>query len=207
MTLVDLLWVTPDAEKKIMFMARVSSAKRDVDSPGLLKYLIKHGHWSPLEMANMCVEIVCTRAISRQIIRHRSFSYQEYSQRYAKVKTKFIISQARRQDVKNRQNSIDDVSEEITKEWANKQDKLNQLINDDYEWALENGIAKECARAILPEGNTLTTVCMNGTIRSWVHYLQLRCANGTQQEHIEVADKIKEIFKTQFPIISKAMDF
>ena len=207
-TNVKLLWSTPDAEKQIMRMARVSSNNRDSDNPKLLTYLIKNKHWSPLEMANMCIEIVGPRAILRQILRHRSFSFQEFSQRYASVDdTDFIISQARRQDIKNRQNSIDDMDEEIQEEWEQMQLRLNNIVKNLYEWALNNGIAKECARSILPEGNVLSTLCMNGTLRSWIHYLDLRCGHGTQSEHSEIANQIKEIFIQEFPIVSSALNW
>jgi len=205
---VKLLWSTADAEKQILFMARVSSKHRKSENTKLINYLIKEKHWSPFTMANMCVEIECSRAISRQILRHASFHYQEYSQRYARVnQTQFFTSEARRQDLQNRQNSIDDISNEIKEEWTTKQEKINEMVKENYEWALEQGIAKECARVILPEGNTSTIVCMNGTIRSWIHYLQLRCGNGTQKEHMDIANKIKDIFSKEFPIIAKALNF
>jgi len=205
---VKLLWSTPDAEKQILFMARVSSKHRKSENMKLINYLIKEKHWSPFTMANMCVEIECSRVISRQILRHASFNYQEYSQRYAIVnKSQFFTSEVRRQDMKNRQNSIDDISVEIKEEWVSRQKKINEMVKENYEWALDQGIAKECARVILPEGNTSTILCMNGNIRSWIHYLQLRCGNGTQKEHIDIANKIKDIFSKEFPIISKALNF
>ncbi len=156
-------------------------------------------------MANMCVEITGPRAILRQILRHRSFSFQEFSQRYAAVESEsLIVTEARRQDLKNRQNSIPDMSYDIKNEWNHRQEKLNQTVYENYQWALSNGIAKECARAILPEGNTISTICMNGTLRSWIHFLQLRTGNGTQKEHQDLANACRAIFMSQFPVISQA---
>ena len=203
---VTLLWATPNAEKQILRMARVSSNNRDSDNTRLLGYLIRNKHWSPLEMANLCVEIEGPRAILRQIIRHRSFSYQEFSQRYASPSEESLtLTDARRQDLKNRQNSIDDLPEDVKNTWSEKQKEINELVLQNYEWAIENGIAKECARSIFPEDNTTSILCINGTLRSWIHYLELRTANGTQLEHQQIALKIKEIFCEQFPIIAKAV--
>lgn len=202
---VKLLWVTPDAEKQVLRIARISSNNRDSQNTKLLNYLVKHKHFSPFELANMAVEITGNRAILRQMLRHRTFNFQEFSQRYASPsESALITSEARRQDLKNRQNSIDDIDEKTKNEWTSKQESLNKKAYDTYQWAIDKGIAKECARAVLPEGNTLSTLCMNGTLRSWIHYLQLRTANGTQKEHIEIAEKIREIFQEQFPIISEA---
>jgi len=202
---VELLWVTPDAEKQIMRMARVSSKDRDNESTKLLGYLIRNKHWSPFEQCNMAVEITGNRAILRQILRHRTFHFQEFSLRYASPdENSLFTTEARRQDLKNRQNSIDDLSPQVKKEWEDKQKSLNKKTYETYEWALENGIAKECARAVLPEGNTKSILCMNGTLRSWIHYLELRCGNGTQKEHMDIANQIKEIFIEQFPIISQS---
>lgn len=202
---VKLLWVTPDAEKQVLRIARISSNNRDSQNTKLLTYLVKHKHFSPFEMANFSVEITGNRAILRQMLRHRTFNFQEFSQRYASPsESALITSEARRQDLKNRQNSIDDIDEKTKNEWTAKQESLNKKAYDTYQWAIDKGIAKECARAVLPEGNTLSTLCMNGTLRSWIHYLQLRTANGTQKEHIEIAEKIREIFQEQFPIISEA---
>ena len=204
-TKVTLLWVTPEAEKQIMRMARVSSKHRDSTNTKLLGYLIREKHFSPFQMANMAIEIEGPRAILRQILRHTSFEFQEFSQRYASPKEEdLIVSQARRQDLKNRQNSIDDIPLEIQEEWNEKQREINEKVMESYKWAIDQGIAKECARSIFPEGNTTSILCMNGTLRSWIHYLQLRCGNGTQKEHQEIADMIKEIFFEQFPIISEA---
>ena len=202
---VKLLWVTPDAEKQVLRIARISSNNRDSQNAKLLTYLVKHKHFWPFDLANMAVEITGNRAILRQMLRHRTFNFQEFSQRYASPsESALITSEARRQDLKNRQNSIDDIDEKTKNEWTAKQESLNKKAYDTYQWAIGKGIAKECARAVLPEGNTLSTLCMNGTLRSWIHYLQLRTANGTQKEHIEIAEKIQEIFQEQFPIISEA---
>ena len=205
---VNLLWVTPNAEKMITKMARVSAPKNQENmdtAPRLLRYLNKHGHWSPYEMANMCVEINTTRAISAQIIRHRSFSFQEFSQRYADVSElgSAVIPHLRRQDLKNRQNSIDDFDPE---EIGGFYRRISQLFEDSehlYREMVSQGIAKECARNILPMG-TQTRIYMNGTLRSWIHYLQLRCDPSTQIEHRQIAEEIKRIFWQQFPIIAEA---
>lgn len=202
---VKLVWATPNAEKMVLYTARVSSNDRESENTKLLGYLIRNKHWSPLEMANLCLEITASRAIIRQILRHRSFSFQEFSQRYQSLsEDNLIVNPARRQDTKNRQNSIDDISPEVQKEWEEKQRILNEKALETYQWALSNNIAKECARAVLPEGNTISTLCMNGTLRSWVHYLELRIYNGTQKEHQDVAKECLRIFKEQFPIISEA---
>ena len=206
---VELISVTPKAEELIVYMARVS-APRNQDNmetaPKLLQYLIKHSHWSPFEMANMCVEIETTRSISAQIIRHRSFSFQEFSQRYADVNElgSAVIPHLRRQDYLNRQNSIDDLSpEDVTNYYR----RISQLFEDAehlYKEMVSQGIAKECARNILPLG-TQTRLYMNGSIRSWIHYLQLRCDPGTQFEHRQIAEWIKQIFCKEFPIIGEAV--
>jgi thymidylate synthase (FAD) len=206
---VELISVTPKAEELIVYMARVS-APRNQDNmetaPKLLQYLIKHSHWSPFEMANMCVEIETTRSISAQIIRHRSFSFQEFSQRYADVNElgSAVIPHLRRQDYLNRQNSIDDLSPEDV---ANYYRRISQLFEDAehlYKEMVSQGVAKECARNILPLG-TQTKLYMNGTLRSWIHYLQLRCDPGTQFEHRQIAEWIKQIFCKEFPIIGEAV--
>ena len=202
---VKFLAATPNAEKLVLYTARVSSDNRESENTKLLGYLIRNKHWSPLEMAQFSVEIVASRAVIRQILRHRSFNFQEFSQRYAVVKEEdLIVSTARRQDLKNRQNSIDDLPADVKKEWIDKQKSINKKVLETYNWAIEKGIAKECARSILCEGNTLSTLCMSGTLRSWIHYLQLRCENGTQKEHSEVGLECLRIFKEQFPIIYDA---
>lgn len=202
---VKLIWTTPNAEKQIMYCARVSSNNQDSESTKLLNYCIKHGHWSIFEMANMCVEIQTSRAISAQILRHRSFSFQEFSQRYAKVPG-FETYQARRQDETNRQNSIDDMSNEDQTWFQVAQQCLHSKCTDLYQEALDRGIAKEQARFLLPMGTT-SKLYMNGTIRSWIHYLNLRCENGTQQEHVEIAEQIKKIFKQEFTAIAEALEY
>jgi thymidylate synthase (FAD) len=202
-----LISVTPDAEETIAYCARVSSPHQDNPSiAGLLKYMIRESHWSPFEMANMVVEITTSRAISAQILRHRSFSFQEFSQRYAETNN-YIFYDARRQDEKNRQNSIDDLSEE-DKIWFDcAQHDVGVMTFDLYGQALRRGIAKETARFLLPL-NTETRLYMNGTLRSWIHYLQLRTPeHGTQKEHSDIVAEIKEIFINEFPVISEALEW
>lgn len=199
-----LIWITPEAEKNIMYCARVSNPKnQDSGNTKLLNYCIDHGHWSIFEMANMCVEIETSRAIAAQILRHRSFSFQEFSQRYAEAQN-FEIYEARRQDSKNRQNSIADMSEEDRNWFEKEQYDLGNLCMLSYERALQRGIAKEQARFLLPL-STSTKLYMNGTIRSWLHYLQLRRGHGTQLEHQRIADSIWEIFEKELPIIADAL--
>jgi thymidylate synthase (FAD) len=194
----------------IAFCARVSNPSNQNNretSEKLIRYLIKNCHFSPLEMVNMCLEIETTRDIARQILRHRSFSFQEFSQRYADP-TKdldFVIREARLQDTKNRQNSIEldmnnDEHRVIAYQWEMLQNKLIEQAKNTYEWAVNKGIAKEQARAVLPEGNTISRLYVNGTIRSWIHYIQLRSANGTQKEHIEVAKACAEVIAKVFPM-------
>ena len=202
-----LVWITPDAEKNIIYIARVSNPANQ-DNPkiaGLLKYLIKHKHVSPFEMANMCVEITTTRAISAQIIRHRSFSFQEFSQRYAKVPT-IEDCECRLQDSKNRQSSLDTDDSELLQWWEESKKSLNDHSLKVYQEALDKGVAKECARFLLPMSST-SKLYMNGTIRSWIHYLQSRLSWDTQKEHRELANEIFEIFKEHMPVIASALDF
>jgi len=202
--MVSLIWITPDSEKLIAYCARVSSSNQDNPNiKGLLKYCVKNGHWSIFEMCNMCVEINTTRAISAQILRHRSFSFQEFSQRYAEVESKPDYFDLRRQDLKNRQNSIDDLTEETKKKLNNSVRMTLIDIDRCYNALLNDGVAKECARMILPMCSP-TKLYMNGNIRSWIHYLRVRCGNGTQKEHMEIANQIKEIFKKELPIIYEA---
>lgn len=205
---VDLVWATPNAEELIVKMARVSApANQDnMDTaPRLLRYLIKHKHWSPFQMANMCVEIETTRAISPQILRHSSFSFQEFSQRYADTNElgSAAIPHLRRQDNKNRQNSIDDLSPEVIASYYRRISELYENAEHLYREMVSSGVAKECARSVLPL-STQTRLYMNGTLRSWIHYIQLRCDPGTQLEHRQIADRIKTIFCKQFPIIGEA---
>ena len=200
-----LVWITPDAEQLIGKIARVSNPKNE-DNPNverLIKYLIKHKHWSPFEMASMCVEIKTTRAISPQILRHRSFSFQEFSQRYATA-TEVAVPQLRSQDLKNRQNSIDDISDEDQHQMSIQIDRHFKQAQDLYDHLLSQGVAKECARDVLPLG-TATRLYMSGTIRSWLHYVDLRAENGTQREHMSIARQIGEILADQVPTIARAM--
>ena len=204
----QLVWVTPNAEQLIGKIARVSNPKNE-DNPEvdkLLRYLIKHKHWSPFEMASMCVEIHTTRAIAPQILRHRSFSFQEFSQRYAIPTDSFatVLPSLRRQDDKNRQNSIDDLPSETVEYFKQRIDDHFREGVQLYESLLHSDVAKECARSVLPL-NTVTRLYMSGTLRSWIHYIDLRSDNGTQREHMSIARSIGEIFDTQFPTISKAM--
>jgi thymidylate synthase (FAD) len=206
MSKVKLISFTYDAENIIAYCARVSSSNQDnPEIAGLLKYMIREGHWSPFEMANMVLEINTSRAISPQILRHRSFSFQEFSQRYSSpADLDFYTLHARRQDEKNRQNSIADMSTKDNLWFIGAQANVIQKSAILYQEALDRGIAKEVARFLLPE-STMTKIYMNGTIRSWIHYIDLRTGNGTQKEHMDIANECKEIFVQQFPIISEAL--
>ena len=191
----------------VAYCARVSNPANQMNtetSEKLIKYLIKHAHWSPLEMVSACLEINTTRDIAHQIVRHRSFSFQEFSQRYADPKEfgeQFVIREARLQDHKNRQNSIEiDSEEDIHHAWAVEQQKVIDKAKEVYEWAIKAGIAKEQARVVLPEGCTKTRLYMNGTLRSWIHYIDLRGANGTQKEHMEIARLCAEVIAKIFPM-------
>ena len=198
-----------DVQDLIAYCARVSNPSNQNNpetSAKLLNYLAKHKHWSPFEMASACLEIETTRDIARQILRHRSFSFQEFSQRYANPVTdlEFETRDARLQDEKNRQNSIalDPSNEEqmiLQMDWNEKQEAVIEAAKEAYRWAIANGIAKEQARAVLPEGNTVSRMYMNGTLRSWIHYIELRGANGTQQEHMDIAHAIAEVIAEIFP--------
>ena len=201
-----------DVQELIAYCARVSNPANQMNnetSAKLIKYLIKHAHWSPLEMVSACLEIDTTRDIAHQIVRHRSFAFQEFSQRYAdpaEMGDMFVIREARLQDLKNRQNSVEMDSEDATQRiiaetWAEAQQEVIDLAKRTYEWAIDNGIAKEQARAVLPEGNTKTRLYMNGTLRSWVHYIELRGANGTQKEHMEIAHACAKVIANIFPMI------
>ena len=199
-----------NAQELVAFCARVSNPSNQLNtetSEKLIKYLIKNAHWSPLEMVSACLEIETTRDIARQILRHRSFSFQEFSQRYANpVKDlEFVTREARLQDLKNRQNSIETDDEEITNMWIKKQEDLIENAKETYNWAIKNGIAKEQARAVLPEGNTVSRMYMNGTLRSWIHYIELRSGNGTQKEHMDIALACAEVVAKIFPM-SKNLD-
>ena len=207
---VSLVWITPNAEQLIGFCARVSNpANQDnPDVAGLLRYCVKNSHWSVFEMASACLEINAPRDISRQIIRHRSFSFQEFSQRYADVSSLPFSGyrEARLQDKKNRQNSIVTDDTELVNAWEERQANLLTAIEGNYKWAIANGIAKECARVILPEGLTPSRIYMSGTIRSWLHFLQVRCRYGeTQKEHADIAHQILNVLKEHLPIIGEAI--
>lgn len=200
-----LIWITPNAEQMISDIARVSNPANQGLPPGkLLGYCVKNHHWSPFEMANAVIEINTTRTIARQILRHRSFSYQEFSQRYADVNAlpPLLQTEARLQHPTNRQSSIEiDEDNELKKWWAYKQNEVARVSSEIYKEALEKGMAKEVARDVLPEGMTPSRMYMNGTIRSWIHYVQLRRGNGTQKEHQQIAVEISEILQKEVPFI------
>jgi thymidylate synthase (FAD) len=198
----------------VAFCARVSNPSNQANkqtSEKLIKYLTKHKHWSPLEMVSICLEIETTRDIARQILRHRSFSFQEFSQRYAEVDfgtagDNWAVREARLQDTKNRQNSIETEDLGLQETWKTQQSYVTYAAEKAYRWAIDNGIAKEQARAVLPEGLTVSRLYMNGTLRSWVHYIQLRSANGTQKEHMEVAQACAKAIEPIFPLIMEFVD-
>jgi len=201
---VKLVWVTPNAEQLVSDMARVSNPANQGMPPGkLLAYCIRNQHWSIFEMVSACVEIETTRDIARQILRHRSFSFQEFSQRYAAVDVlpAAPLREARLQDTKNRQNSIEVDDPELERRWHNVQSEVGQVADAAYRWALEQGIAKEVARSVLPEGLTTSRMYMAGTLRSWIHYCSLRCSNGTQKEHAVIAQAISDILHSEFPLV------
>ena len=194
-----------DCQELIAFCARVSNPSNQLNSDTsekLIKYLINNSHWSPLEMVNVCLEIDTTRDIARQILRHRSFSFQEFSQRYANPTEdmEFITREARLQDNKNRQNSIETHDSDLQKEWNDQQQKVIDSALEAYQWAIDKGIAKEQARVVLPEGNTKSRLYMNGTLRSWIHYIQLRAGHGTQKEHIKIAQACALVISKIFPM-------
>ena len=191
----------------IAFCARVSNPSNQMNtetSAKLIKYLVKNAHWSPLEMVNACLEIETTRDIAHQIVRHRSFSFQEFSQRYADVNAlgdMFVHREARLQDTKNRQNSIEVQDTQLEMDWGRWQKKVIETSKQAYDWAIREGIAKEQARVVLPEGLTKTRLYMNGTLRSWVHYIELRGENGTQKEHMEIAHECAKVISEVFPLV------
>ena len=195
-----------DAQELIAYCARVSNPQNQLNMETcdkLIKYLVKHKHWSPQEMVSLCLEITTTRDIARQILRHRSFSFQEFSQRYADP-TKdlnFVLREARLQDLKNRQNSVPTTNNQLLAFWEERQNRVIREAREAYQWAVDNGIAKEQARAVLPEGLIESRLYMNGTLRSWVHFVELRSANGTQLEHQLIAKQCAEVIKEVFPII------
>lgn len=197
-----------DVQQLVAFCARVSNPSNQTNtetSEKLIRYLVKNAHWSPLEMVSLCLEIETTRDIARQILRHRSFSFQEFSQRYADPTSdlNFVTREARLQDAKNRQNSIETDDEDLQKRWEKMQNNVITEARLAYKWAIDNGIAKEQARAVLPEGNTVSRMYMNGTLRSWIHYIQLRSANGTQKEHREIAHMCAEVIAKVFPMANE----
>ena len=204
-----------DAQELIAYCARVSNPANQFNtetSERLIRYLVRHAHWSPLEMVSACCEIVTTRDIARQILRHRSFSFQEFSQRYAdptaELESAFVLREARFQDTKNRQNSIDINAEDeqqrlLAIEWSRAQERVLYAVKREYQWAINNGIAKEQARAVLPEGLTESRLYMNGTLRSWIHFIELRSANGTQREHMAVARACAEVIAEIFPMAAE----
>jgi len=190
----------------VAYCARVSNPANQnslATNEKLIRYLLKHQHWSPLEMVSICLEIETTRDIARQILRHRSFSFQEFSQRYAVAELGFTCREARLQDLVNRQNSIETNDHPLASEWDARQLQLAELSQQTYRWALDNGIAKEQARAVLPEGMTISRMYMNGTLRSWVHYIQLRSGNGTQKEHRAIALACADAISPIFPMIKE----
>jgi thymidylate synthase (FAD) len=202
----------------VAFCARVSNPSNQDNketSEKLIRYLIKHQHWSPLEMVSMCLELTTTRDIARQILRHRSFSFQEFSQRYAdptaELDEAFVLREARLQDTKNRQNSVElDMNDEAQKllaiEWERAQQRVLFSVKQEYAWAIKSGIAKEQARAVLPEGLTVSRLYMNGTLRSWIHYIQLRSANGTQKEHRDIAIECAKVIAKAFPMANEFIE-
>jgi thymidylate synthase (FAD) len=208
---VKLVWVTPEADNLVASMARVSAPenqKKYESAPKLISYLIKHQHWSPFEMVSACMEIDTSRDIGRQLLRHRSFSFQEFSQRYASVRAlpEGTIRETRLQDPKNRQSSIETDDDALHRDWEFRQHQVISLARSHYDWALDHGIAKEVARAVLPEGLTPSRLYMAGTLRSWLHFCALRRGNGTQKETRELADEIWEILTFACPMICFAWD-
>lgn len=199
-----------DIETQVAHCARVSNPYNQINmmnSQKLIRYLIKNNHWSPFEMVNICLEISTTRDIARQILRHRSFSFQEFSQRYANATILGVeYKEARLQDTKNRQNSIETDNEELENQWRMQQVVVSNHAMNAYQWAIDNGIAKEQARAVMPEGMTMSKLYMNGTVRSWIHYIQLRSGNGTQKEHREVAIECANIIEPIFPMIKEFIE-
>ncbi len=207
---VQLITLTPDAEKNMAFVARVSNPNNQGNEnfSGLLKYCIKHQHWSVFEQAHMTLEIETTRAIAAQILRHRSFTFQEFSQRYAQSNElgEIDLPELRRQDSKNRQNSIDDLDVKVVDKLNRQMITLFSSAQSLYNQMIEEGVAKECARMVLPLC-TPTRIYMTGSVRSWIHYIDLRSAHGTQKEHMEIAESCKDIFKEQFPVVSEALEW
>lgn len=210
---VEIVWVTPNGDDLVAQMARVSNPSNETNKETahkLIKYLIDNSHWSPFEMVNACVEINTTRDIGRQLLRHRSFSFQEFSQRYAKVSTDFKCRETRLQDTKNRQNSVeidrqDILQHSLSIQWGVRQQELIDYVTDVYIWALNKGIAKEVARAVLPEGLTRTRMYMSGSLRSWIHFWDVRCDAATQKETRIIADQTKYLILKEFPTLAAAI--
>ena len=204
---VRLVWSTPNGQEHIAYMARVSNPNNqsNPDYEKLIRYLVKHQHWSPFEMVNVCMEIETTRDIARQILRHRSFTFQEFSQRYAEA-SEFAVAETRLQDPTNRQNSIENTDMAKECKWLQWQAKVVSLAHEAYCEALEAGIAKEVARKVLPEGLTMSKMYMNGTLRSWMHYVTIRCNKDTQKEHRDIATQCKFILTKEYPMVMKALD-
>jgi thymidylate synthase (FAD) len=195
-----------NAQELVAFCARVSNPANQTNtdtSEKLIRYLIKHRHWSPLEMVSACLEIETTRDIARQILRHRSFSFQEFSQRYAVADLGIELKEARLQDTKNRQNSIENDDADLATRWILKQQRAADVAQDSYNWAIQHGIAKEQARAVLPEGLTVSRLYMQGTLRSWLHYIELRSGPETQKEHREVAEACAQALESIFPMVKE----
>jgi thymidylate synthase (FAD) len=208
---VQLVWTTPCGQDLISEMARVSNpsnAKNTETAPKLIRYLITNAHWSPFELANMCISIKTSRAISRQILRHRTMTANEFSQRYADpVELSSFdlgLTEARLQDTKNRQNSLDVDDSDLQNNWAASQNKVLSVALEEYNSAINRGIAKEVARAVLPEGLTPTHLYINGSLRSWIHFCQLRCGNGTQKEATDIANKVRDLIKEHYPDVYEA---
>jgi len=200
-----------NAQDLVAFCARVSNPSNQLNtetSDKLIRYLVKNKHWSPLEMVSVCLEVVTTRDIARQLLRHRSFSFQEFSQRYADPvkELNFVTREARLQDPKNRQNSIEIHNKLLQEQWVSYQQEVIDLAREKYEWAIRSGIAKEQARVVLPEGLIESKLYVNGTLRSWIHYIQLRSANGTQKEHIEIAKACATVISDIFPLADEFVE-
>jgi len=204
---VTLVWATPDAERLIAMMARVSNPENQTSTEyeKLIRYLIKHKHWSPFEMVNVCMSIETTRDIARQILRHRSFTFQEFSQRYA-IPTEFEYVDARMQDKTNRQNSIPCTDYGMISVWNEKQRAVIDFAGQVYDWGNKMGLAKEVTRKVLPEGLTVSRMYVNGTLRSWLHYCEIRCSEETQLEHREIAKQCRDNLKLLVPTVMEALD-
>lgn len=207
MTTQKLIWATPNGDDLVAYMARVSNPTAQPGDPAdrLIKYLLDHQHWSPFEMVSACVEVNTTRDISRQVLRHRSFSFQEFSGRYAAYDALSEPREARLQDVKNRQNSLEVDDDTLSAWWNDQQIAVRDLAATTYQEALDRGVAKEVARAVLPEGMTPTKMYMTGTLRSWIHYFSVRCTSETQKEHRVLAEALKGLVMSQFPAVDKAL--